>query len=80
MAVHRRAEARSQQRFRILVTKRGSRLMTIQAITPFLWYEREAEEAANFYVSLFDNSRITHVSRYGDTGPGPKGAVMVVGF
>jgi predicted 3-demethylubiquinone-9 3-methyltransferase (glyoxalase superfamily) len=54
--------------------------MTIQAITPFLWYEREAEEAANFYVSLFDNPRITHVSRYGESGPGPKGSGMVVGF
>lgn len=54
--------------------------MTIQAITPFLWYESNAEDAANFYVSIFGNSRITHLSRYGDTGPGPKGSVMVVGF
>lgn len=54
--------------------------MAIRGITPFLWYERDAEEAANFYVSLFENSQITHVSRYGDTGPGPKGSVMVVAF
>jgi predicted 3-demethylubiquinone-9 3-methyltransferase (glyoxalase superfamily) len=54
--------------------------MAIRTITPFLWYESAAEEAANFYVSLFDNSRITHVSRYGDAGPGPKGSVMVIGF
>src|SRR5271165_6788142 len=54
--------------------------MAIRGITPFLWYERDAEEAANFYVSVFENSRITHVSRYGETGPGPKGSVMVVGF
>jgi predicted 3-demethylubiquinone-9 3-methyltransferase (glyoxalase superfamily) len=54
--------------------------MAINGITPFLWYEREAEEAARFYVSLFDNSRITHVSHYGDAGPGPKGSVMVVAF
>jgi predicted 3-demethylubiquinone-9 3-methyltransferase (glyoxalase superfamily) len=54
--------------------------MAIQAITPFLWYEREAEDAAKLYVSLFANSRITHVSRYGDAGPGPKGSVMVVAF
>ncbi len=54
--------------------------MAIQQITPFLWFDREAEEAARFYVSLFGNSRITRVSRYGDAGPGPKGSVMVVAF
>jgi predicted 3-demethylubiquinone-9 3-methyltransferase (glyoxalase superfamily) len=54
--------------------------MTIASITPFLWFEHEAEEAALFYVSLFENSRVTHVSRYGDAGPGPKGAAMVVAF
>ena len=54
--------------------------MAIQKITPFLWYDSNAENAANFYVSIFDNSRITHLSRYGDNGPGPKGSVMVVGF
>ncbi|HEY3639947.1 MAG TPA: VOC family protein [Xanthobacteraceae bacterium] len=54
--------------------------MAIRRITPFLWYDSKAEEAAKLYVSLFDNSRITHVSRYGDTGPGAKGSVMVVAF
>jgi predicted 3-demethylubiquinone-9 3-methyltransferase (glyoxalase superfamily) len=54
--------------------------MAIHGITPFLWYERDAEKAANFYVSLFDSSRVTHLSRYGESGPGPKGSVMVVGF
>ena len=54
--------------------------MAIQSITPFLWFDREAEDAARFYVSLFGNSRITHVARYGDAGPGPKGSVMVVAF
>ena len=54
--------------------------MTIKAIVPFLWFDTQAEDAANFYVSLFPNSKITHVSRYGDTGPGPKGSVMVVAF
>ncbi|HEX4272036.1 MAG TPA: VOC family protein [Rhizomicrobium sp.] len=54
--------------------------MTIKSITPFLWFDSCAEEAANFYVSLFPDSQITHVSRYGDTGPGPKGSVMVVAF
>jgi predicted 3-demethylubiquinone-9 3-methyltransferase (glyoxalase superfamily) len=54
--------------------------MTIQRIIPFLWYDTQAEDAAKLYVSVFPNSRITHVSRYGDAGPGPKGSVMVVGF
>lgn len=54
--------------------------MAITSITPFLWFESEAEEAALFYVSLFENSRIIHVSRYGDAGPGPKGSIMVVAF
>ena len=54
--------------------------MTIQKITPFLWFENQAEDAANLYVSIFGNSRITHVSRYGDAGPGPKGSAMVVAF
>ena len=54
--------------------------MAVQSITPFLWFDREAEDAAKFYVSLFANSRITHVARYGDAGPGPKGSVMLVAF
>ena len=52
----------------------------MQKITPFLWFDKEAEEAANFYVSLFKNSKINSVSRYGDAGPGPKGSVMIVNF
>ena len=54
--------------------------MTIQGITPFLWYDTQAEDAARLYVSIFSNSRITQLSRYGDAGPGPKGSVMVVDF
>jgi predicted 3-demethylubiquinone-9 3-methyltransferase (glyoxalase superfamily) len=54
--------------------------MAVKSITPFLWFDSNAEEAAQLYVSLFPNSRITHVSRYGETGPGPAGSVMVVGF
>ena len=54
--------------------------MAIRGISPFLWFDHQAEDAAKLYVSLFDNSRITHLSRYGDHGPGPKGSVMVVGF
>lgn len=54
--------------------------MAIKSITPFLWFDGNAEEAANYYVSLFEKSRVTHVSRYGDSGRGPKGSAMVVGF
>ena len=49
-------------------------------ITPCLWFDGKAEEAANLYVSLFKNSKITGVSRYGDAGPGPKGSAMTVNF
>ena len=52
----------------------------MQKITPFLWFDDQAEEAANFYVSIFKNSKIETVSRYGDAGPGPKGSVMIVQF
>ena len=51
-----------------------------QRVTPMLWFDNQAEEAANYYVSIFKNSRVTNVSRYGDTGPGPKGSVMVAEF
>lgn len=49
-------------------------------ILPFLWFDAKAEEAANYYVSLFKNSRIDNVSRYGDGGPMPAGTAMVVEF
>lgn len=52
----------------------------MQKITTFLWFDDQAEEAANLYTSLFDNSRITGITRYGEEGPGPKGAVMMVTF
>jgi len=52
----------------------------MQKITPFLWFDNNAEEAAQFYTSIFKNSKILNVSRYGDAGPGPRGAVMVVNF
>jgi len=54
--------------------------MTITSITPFLWFNTQAGDAADLYVSLFPNSRIKQVSRYGDAGPGPKGCVMMVSF
>jgi predicted 3-demethylubiquinone-9 3-methyltransferase (glyoxalase superfamily) len=49
-------------------------------ITPFLWFDTQAEEAANFYVSICKNSRILNVARYGEAGPGPKGGAMTVVF
>lgn len=49
-------------------------------ITPFLYFEKEAEEAANYYVSLFDDGKITNVSRYGEGGPQPAGTVIIVEF
>jgi predicted 3-demethylubiquinone-9 3-methyltransferase (glyoxalase superfamily) len=49
-------------------------------ITPFIWYDDQAEEAVDFYVSLFPNSRIHKTVRYGDAGPGPKGQVMTIAF
>ena len=52
----------------------------MQKITPFLWFDGKAEEAMNFYVSIFKNSKVVSVSRYGDAGPGPKGSVMVAAF
>lgn len=52
----------------------------MQKITPFLWFDNNAEEAMNFYTSVFKNSKIVSVSRYGESGPGPKGAVMTGTF
>jgi predicted 3-demethylubiquinone-9 3-methyltransferase (glyoxalase superfamily) len=52
----------------------------MQKIVTFLWFDNQAEEAANFYVSLFNNSKIGSVRRYGKAGPGPEGSVMSVTF
>jgi predicted 3-demethylubiquinone-9 3-methyltransferase (glyoxalase superfamily) len=52
----------------------------MQKITPFLWFDGKAEEATNFYVSVFKNSRVVSVTRYGEAGPGPKGTVMSATF
>jgi len=51
-----------------------------QKITPFLWFDNNAEEAVNFYVSVFKNSKVGTVTRYGDAGPGPKGSVLTASF
>ena len=52
----------------------------MQKITPFLWFDNNAEEAMNFYASIFKNSKVGRVSRYGEAGPGPKGTVMTAEF
>lgn len=52
----------------------------MQKITPFLWFDNQAEEAANFYAAIFKNSKIVTITRYGEIGPGPKGSVMTVVF
>jgi predicted 3-demethylubiquinone-9 3-methyltransferase (glyoxalase superfamily) len=52
----------------------------MKTITPFLWFDNQAEEAANFYVSIFKNSRVGGITRYSDAGPMPKGTVMTVSF
>jgi predicted 3-demethylubiquinone-9 3-methyltransferase (glyoxalase superfamily) len=52
----------------------------MQQITPFLWFNDNAEEAVNFYASVFKDAKILETSRYGDAGPGPKGSVMTMKF
>ena len=52
----------------------------MQKITPFLWFDDQAEEAINLYVSIFKNSKILDISRYGDAGPKLKGTVMTISF
>jgi predicted 3-demethylubiquinone-9 3-methyltransferase (glyoxalase superfamily) len=52
----------------------------MQKITPFLWFDGKAEEAANFYVSIFKNAKIVDVRRYTDAGPGPSGSAMSATF
>ena len=52
----------------------------MQKITPFLWFDGNAEEAMNFYVSIFEDAKVGTVSRYGDSGPLPKGTLMTATF
>ena len=52
----------------------------MQKITTFLWFDNQAEQAVNLYVSLFKNSKIVSVARYGEAGPGPAGSVMTIDF
>lgn len=55
-------------------------MATLQKITTCLWFDGKAEEAANFYVSLFPNSKVTDVVRYTEAGPGPAGSVLTIAF
>lgn len=55
-------------------------MKSTQKITPFLWFDNNAEEAMQFYTSIFKDSKILDVSRYGEAGPGPKGTVMTAIF
>jgi predicted 3-demethylubiquinone-9 3-methyltransferase (glyoxalase superfamily) len=52
----------------------------MQKITPFLWFDNQAEEAVKFYTSIFKNSKMGTVARYGESGPGPAGSVMTASF
>jgi len=52
----------------------------MQKITPFLWFDHQAEEAVNFYVSIFKDAKVVTMTRYGEAGPGPKGKVMTAVF
>ncbi|MGF7117158.1 VOC family protein [Methanobacterium oryzae] len=52
----------------------------MQKINPFLWFDNQAEEAMNFYISVFKNSKVISVTRYGEGGPAPKGTVMTAKF
>jgi predicted 3-demethylubiquinone-9 3-methyltransferase (glyoxalase superfamily) len=52
----------------------------MQNVTPFLWFDDNAEEAVNFYVSTFNNTKIDSITRYSEAGPGPEGSVMTIAF
>src|SRR5882724_2937843 len=53
---------------------------SMSKITPFLWFDHQAEEAVNFYTGIFKKSKIRKIARYGEAGPGPKGSVMTIAF
>jgi len=55
-------------------------MASVQTITPCLWFDRNAEEAVDFYMSVFDDSEVLSLTRYGDSGPGEPGSVMVMTF
>jgi predicted 3-demethylubiquinone-9 3-methyltransferase (glyoxalase superfamily) len=71
---------RHNSRLHQTTARNNSKENWMQKITPFLWFDGKAEEAMNFYVSIFENSKVVNVTRYGDAGPGPKGTVMSAVF
>jgi predicted 3-demethylubiquinone-9 3-methyltransferase (glyoxalase superfamily) len=72
--------AKRSTKLRTVKTAPTRKIQSSQKITPFLWFDGQAEDAANFYTSIFDNSKIVDVARYGEVGPGEKGSVMTVSF
>lgn len=52
----------------------------MKKVTPFLWFDNQAEEAVNFYISVFKNSKVEDIVRYGESGPGANGSVMTISF
>jgi predicted 3-demethylubiquinone-9 3-methyltransferase (glyoxalase superfamily) len=74
------AKARAASKGTFLILSTEGRRISMQKIRPFLWFDDQAEEAMNFYVSIFKNSKVGRVTRYGDAGPGPKGSVMSATF
>jgi len=71
-----RGQAQAYERLEEILASKTTKESPKQKIVTFLWFDNQVEEAVNFYVSIFKNSRIVNVSRYGDAGAGPKGSVM----
>ena len=74
------AEAKATQGSAVAKAKDERTQPVQQKITTFLWFDKNAEEAVNFYVSIFKNSSIRRTAHYGDSGPSPKGTVMTIDF
>jgi predicted 3-demethylubiquinone-9 3-methyltransferase (glyoxalase superfamily) len=64
----------------MLYQEENNMTKSIQKITPFLWFDNQAEEAVNFYISVFNDSKIVNVTRYSEGGRGPVGGVMTITF
>jgi predicted 3-demethylubiquinone-9 3-methyltransferase (glyoxalase superfamily) len=76
MSFHRRGGLKDRRDAKATIRKDQA----MQKITPCLWFDTEGEEAAKFYTSVFPNSKIVDVARYGSAGPRPEGTVMTVSF
>lgn len=74
------AEAKATQGSAVAMAKDERTQPSPQKITTFLWFDKNAEEAVNFYVSIFKNSSIRRTAHYGDSEAGPKGSVMTIDF